>query len=197
MVVLSPAAPALLVPGMSLHAATVAPAGARTTHGMGHNRAQLPLRTRDQLRRACARSWHVPGVSRKRLARALRVDESNVSRRWGGESPKSHLSEATIEALELNIAGVSSAFMEARLRIAAAYPPLLPLSIPELQELLRSRVLQEMSVDAHADLRQAEILAGATGDVLPLRDAADAHASALIEICAICEVLHAKREEEA
>ena len=196
MVALSPVAPALLVP-VSLHAATVAALRARTTHAITRHRAHLPLRTRDQLRRACARSWHVPGVSRKRLARALGVDDSNVSRRWGGESPRSHLAEACAERLELEIAGISGAFMEARLRITAAYPPLLSLTIPELQELLRAEVVQEMRVDAHADLRQAEVLAGETGDVLPLRDAADAHASALLRICAICEVLQAKREEGA
>lgn len=179
---------------MIAHVGSLAGDPVAATHGSRRKRALVSARTCDHLRRMSGRSWHVPQVSRKKLARALHVHDSNISRRRGGESPKSHLSETAIEALELNIAGISAAFMQSRLRIVAEYPALLPLSVPELQERLRTAVLAELSVDAYADLAQATLLAGDTGDVMPLRDACDSHASALLSICAIAEVLHGKRE---
>lgn len=176
---------------MIQHASSLVSGHGAGTHAFHLRRATLPMRTRDHIRSMTARSWRLTGVSRKKLGAALHIDPTNAGRRYAGESPRSALSSLAEERLALELAGVSAAFMETRWRIMKEYPELMALSLPELQELLDRENEAELAVDHAADAEQWKSLTR-RGDVLGLRDAAEAHAAKLIRIAAICEVINLK-----
>lgn len=151
--------------------------GIKGTHEPARNGAEevSPVE-RDRLQRVAGASWRTVEGKRERIADALEVDPSQVTRRKDGMHP-SRLSRAceavyvaALESRKLEEAGIVSAFVDATLKSVAMRPTLEHLTTPELVRLLEDTYDEETMIEGQLNVLQRRRSAGKTVDVNKERD---------------------------
>lgn len=140
-------------------ARSMAPASSVVTH-IRPRLMRVSRRRQDFIQRGAAAAYRVPGVKQKRYARVLRINQSNVSRRMGGECPRSPLGQCVADAYALELDGISSAFMVAEIEIGASMAKLRSLSLEQLYAERTRALREEARIVAAADPVHADMLAG-------------------------------------
>ena len=128
-----------------------------STPKKGGSVRSVPARHRDTYKRTAGRSWSVLSASRKKIAAALRVDPTNVSRRKSGRA-STYLSRLSEEAALLEADGFCTAFMIVHLKANALMPQLRKQTRAEIEAELTRLYLEEQSANGCFDQVQMKDL---------------------------------------
>ncbi len=126
-------------------------------------------RERDTYRRTAGQSWKVVPASGKKIAGALQLDASGVTRRKSGQAA-TYLSRLSEEAAGLERAGICTAFMLVHLQANAMMPQLRTQSRDQIEAELQALYLDEQQANGCFDMVQMRDLSDGMMATPVLRD---------------------------
>jgi hypothetical protein len=166
---------------------TLADQGTRSPHGIMRIVRAVSKRRADHMQRSAGRAMGAV-ASRKKLAIALQVDPSNVSRRTSGEQPRSAIGAAKADAYLLESSDVDASFMVVEIKSAQAQAKLRRLTLDELRSTLTHELIEETDAQSAADPVQARFALSQDKALRQrVRDASAAHAARLERITALID----------